>query len=295
MVIEETGTAGNETQEAQTTEAAAPEAGTTGEPEAKPEKPESFIDPSELPDEIKPHWKRMHRAYTKFREGAKELEDKAAQVDRFNTDPAFRLQVLQEAARQHGYSLTAAQQAAAAAAVAPAASDPPAELVRAVEAKLSPELRWMAPAIASAQWAAHQMTFAPIKAESEAERRRTRESEYARHAEDLTETAPGWEEYEGDMDKLLTFLQGNEMHHPKFGSKLGLLYNMVTGNAAAVKTAVTRMSQAGKSRTTSGQVGRTTVSNIDERVRKAPTTREAFQEAAKWAEAELERQGIKVP
>jgi len=67
-------------------------------PEGTEDAEESFISPKDLPDEVKPHWRRMHRAYTKFREGAGEMEKKAALVDRFNTDQDFTLQVIQEAA-----------------------------------------------------------------------------------------------------------------------------------------------------------------------------------------------------
>ena len=48
---------------------------------------ESFIDPASLPPELKPHWSRMHRAYTQALEGARGVQDKASTVDRFYSDP----------------------------------------------------------------------------------------------------------------------------------------------------------------------------------------------------------------
>lgn len=294
MITEEIGTAGEAESEAAIGDAQKAEAGATEAKEA-PAKEESFIDPSELPEELKPHWKRMHRAYTKSMQGRKELQDKAALVDRFGSDPAFALQTIQQAAQQMGYSLTKAQAAQVAeTAAASVGGGAPQELVAAVRAQLNPELQWMAPALANTQWVAMQMQMAPMQKEREQERISRRNEEYGALAEELGEQAPGWEEHEDDMDELLTFLRSDSMKHRKYGSKLALLHGIVTGNASAIASAVRRMGEAGRNRTGTGQVSRSTGPNIEKRVREAKTTQDAWDVAAKHAVEELERHGVKL-
>jgi hypothetical protein len=236
----------------------------------------------------------MHRAYTKVMQGHAQLKEKADLVDRFGSDPNFALQTIQQAAQQMGYSLTKAQaaQVVESAATAVGGGAPP-ELVEAVKARLNPELQWMAKSLADTQWVGMQMQMAPIQKERDQERVTRRNTEYAELSEELGEQAPGWEEHKDDMEELLTFLKSDGMKHRKFGSKLSLLHGIVTGNASAVASAVRRMGEAGRNRTGTGQVSRTTSPNIDKRVREAKTNQEAWDEAAKFAVAELERHGVK--
>ena len=295
MVIEDvTGTAGDAGMEALLKDAPTGEAGATEGKEAPP-KEESFINPSELPEELKPHWKRMHRAYTKVMEGHKQLEEKAALVDRFGTDPGFALQTIQQAAQQMGYSLTKAQAAQVVESAATAVGGgAPLELVEAVRARLNPELQWMAKSLADTQWVGMQMQMAPLKKEREQEQATRRNAEFAELSEELGEQAPGWEEHKDDMEELLTFLKSDNMKHRKFGSKLALLHGIVTGNASAVASAVRRMGEAGRQRTGTGQVSRSTGTNIDKRVREAKTNQEAWDIAAQSAVEDLERHGVKL-
>ena len=288
------GTAGDAGTEALSKDAPPADAGTTEGKEAPP-KEESFIDPSELPEELKPHWKRMHRAFTKRMEETKDIKDKAALVDQFRSDPNFALQTIQQAAQQMGYQLTKAQAAQVVeSAAASVGGGAPSELVEAVRARLSPELQWMAKSLADTQWVGMQMQMAPMQKEREQERVSRRNEEYGALAEELGEQAPGWEEHEDDMEELLTFLKSDSMKSRKFGSKLSLLHGIVTGNASAVASAVRRMGEAGKNRTATGQSGRSTSPNIEKRVREAKTNQEAWDEAAKHAVAELETHGVKL-
>ena len=259
---------------------AAAAADATAAPEARA--PESFIDPSDLPEELKPHWKRMHRAYTKKLEGLSEVQKKAALVDRFNGDRDFALQTIRQAAQARGVTVGEVKAAIA----APSAAPP--ELVAQIESTLSPELKWMAPALANAQWAGMQMTLKPEQDRRAAESHEQRAAQYETLAEELTRRAPGWEEHEDEMEKLLVFLQGEAMTDKHFGSKLELLHSIVTGNAAAITAAARRMGEAARSRTTSGQIARST-SNIADRVRKAKTDSDAWDAAVNFAKTELER------
>ena len=291
-----TGTAAPGDEETPATETPASEASATETAEAPAgEKEEQFFDPSKLSDDLKGVWKRMQGTYTKKMQAIKEVREKAELVDRFQSDPTFALQTIQQVAQQMGYRLTQAQAAEVAAAAAPSAGpSAPAELVQAVRGKLSPELQWMAQSLADAQWAGMQMALKPMQDRNEADRRTQRTAQYEQLAEELNEVAPGWEEHEDAMDELLKFLQSDQLTHRKYGSKLAILHNLATGNAAATKEAVRRMGEAARSRTATGQSGRSTGSNIDERVRKAKTTREAWDEAAKHAVEDLEKHGIRI-
>lgn len=296
MAIEDvTGTVDDPEGKAQTTDASQTDADATDKGDKAPPEKESFIDPSELPEELKPHWKRMHRAYTKVMQGRKDLEEKAALVDRFGSDPNFALQTIQQAAAQMGYQLTKAQ-AAQVAATAAAEAGVPSELVEAVKARLTPELQWMAPQLAAGQWAGMQVALKPQQERQEADRKAQRESQFAELSEELTEAAPGWEEHEDEMNALLEFLRSDTMTHRKYGSKLKLLYNLATGNAAAVGEAIRRQGEAARARTTSGQAGRGAGPNIEKTVRDRKLTEtEAWGKAAEFAVQELERHGMKPP
>ena len=293
-IADVTGTADDPTSGAPAGDAPTGEVGATEGKEAPP-KEESFIDPSELPEELKPHWKRMHRAFNKRMEETKDLKDKAALVDRFSSDPAFALQTIQQAAQQMGYSLSKAQAAQVVESAATAVGGgAPAELVEAVKARLNPELQWMAKSLADTQWVGMQMQMAPLKKEREQEVTTRRNEEYQELAAELGEQAPGWEDHEDDMEELLTFLKSDSMKSRKFGSKLALLHGIVTGNASAVASAVRRMGEASRNRTGTGQVSRSVAPNTDKRVREAKTNQEAWQIAAQAAVEDLERHGVKL-
>ena len=50
-------------------------------------KEESFVDPSQLPKELQPHWKKMQASYTRKMQGLKEAQDKANLYDQIMSDP----------------------------------------------------------------------------------------------------------------------------------------------------------------------------------------------------------------
>lgn len=63
---------------------------------------EQFMDPKDLPDDLKPHFKRMQSSFTKKMQSAKELTDKAKLVDAYNADP---IGFTRQLAAQHGLNL----------------------------------------------------------------------------------------------------------------------------------------------------------------------------------------------
>ena len=262
-------------------------------PQAAKPREEQFIDPSQLPEELKPHWKRMHGTYNKKLESINARKADIDLIDRFRSDPTFARQVLQQEAQRLGFNLGAPQVQAQPGTAQPGSA--PAQLVHAIRSKLSPELQWMAESLAESQWAAHQALTAPIAEREQARERSTRQGQYEELAAKLTETAPGWEQHEDDMLDLLNFLQSPQMTHRRWGDKLSLLFNMATGNAAATAAAARQMGQAARQATRTGQPGRSTTSNLSERVLKAANNRAAIEIAAEAAMQELERSGMKLP
>lgn len=247
--------------------------------------------------ELKTAYGWMQSAYQKQIQGKRELVEKASIVDRFYSDPNFATQTVQQWAAQNGYALTRGQaQQIAQANGAPAtsgANDVPPQYVEAVKGYLPQELQWMAPSIAAASFAANQAMLKPLQDRAEQQTKTQREQQYNEMAGELAQQVPGWEEYEDEMSELLDFLSSDKMTHKKFGSKLRLLYDVVTKNAVATQDAAKRMSSAARNRTSSGQAVKTNT-NIQDRIRKAKNMDEAFDIAAKAAEEELQRNGNRV-
>ena len=277
------------------------------QPPAAQETPgtESFIDPATLPPELKQHWTRMHRAYTQGLERIKGVSDKAAIVDRFYNDPQFAAATVAQWAQQHGVQLGGPPAQSAPPSPPPAAGAPP-EIVEAMRQQLratTPELEWMAPSLAPAVWTAIQQAVGPVVHYQQAQTQQWKQEQqqyevqqqaqaYAQVSATLSEPHPGWEEHEKDMTDVLTFLTGPALQHPMYGSKLEILFNLVTGGAASTRKAVQRMQDATKRRASSSTGGSATGTNVAERVLKADTRRGAFQIAGEAALRQLEQQGV---
>lgn len=260
--------------------------------EGQPAQEESFFDPAALSPELQGQWKRMQGAYTKRMQSIKEIRDAAEVVRRFNTDPEFAKSAIQQRAAQLGLQI--GQPQAAQPGTPNQAGKPPDELVEAVKATLSPELQWMAPSLAAAQYAGMRMALQPIKQQQEQTEKQTRDREYETLASQLSEKVPGWEQHEEDMDRLLTFLQSPNMSDRRWGSKLELLHRLVVGDGQANAVAARRMAEAGKFRSPAGQPVAAPQPNVTEMVLKPKNNQDAWDAAAKFAMSELERKGIKV-
>jgi DNA-binding transcriptional MerR regulator len=258
---------------------------------------ESFIDPSQLPEELKPHWKRMHTSYIKYREDLKKGREAATTIQRFYSDPDYQLQVLQQAAAQRGLRLSsvAEQLQAQGGQTSNPAVQAPADMVERIKAGLAPELQWMAQNLANSTWAAVQ----PLIQEKQREQAASKEQEYEAAGAALSQKFPGWEAEEDTMNDLLEWMQSGPMQHPRYGNRLERLYQFtqfVNGhNGHAVQEAATRMAEAARSRTTSSRVAHPGGENFQERIRKATTKHEAFELAQQQAIEELKRQGVAIP
>lgn len=259
---------------------------------------ESFIDPSQLPDDIKPHWKRMHAAYTKTREELKRGRDAYSEVQKFWSDLDYQERILQQVATQRGYKLMRPNEQAQAMPSGPSSSpagQAPADFVEKIKVNLAPELQWMAPSLAATQWAAVQSAIQPLMQERQQEKQLSRAQEEEAIDAELGGKFPGWEAEEENMNELQAFLQSGAMRHPKFGNRKEVLYKasqLLAGHQGhVVQDYAKRTSEAARSRTVSSNAARPGIDNITEQIRKAPNARDAFAIAAKVGMEEAKRLG----
>jgi len=213
------------------------------------------LDPRKLDAALQPIFKRMQAAYTKRMQGVAEIREKAAVVDRFYNDANFAHQTLAQWATQNGYTLTPVgggnQNQQQPARQQGGNGQAPAFLVEQFKANLQPELHWMAEPLANAMAASMQGMLAPVFQEQTQAQQKARESEWDKSATELANVAPGWEEHEDTMGELFDFMRSPNQYHPVYGSKLQMLYNLATANAASMKKTQQRVAQAGKNLPTS--------------------------------------------
>ena len=269
--------------------------------QAQPEAQASFFDPKQIDSlpideptkaQLRSTWKAMHGGYNKWIQTERNpLREKAAVVDRFYADRNFAQQTLVQWAAQNGFQLLPIGQQASGQqpqARATVNGGPPPELVEACKQARPPELQWMAESDAASVWAAQQFMMKPYQEQQRAAQQQQVDQAFEEAAAELREKAPDWEQKEPELSQLWDFLTSSQMRSPKFGNKLELLWNMLNGNATAVAEAVKRQQSAVKNRSSSSMGSTRTVNNLQDRIRKAPNSRDAFKLAA---EAALEKFG----
>lgn len=255
---------------------------------------ETFISDAELLDAIRQDPKlnkfygKMQSAYGKSREDLKKGREAVSEIERFYRDPAHRRQVLS----QFAHELQAQEQSNGQASNGVKA---PADLVERIKSSLAPELQWMAQQLADANWATQQAAMAPLLKKQEEDRKRSHETAYDEAAGELATKYPGWEESEQEMSEVLGWLQTGGMSHKRYGNRLEALYKftqLLNGNSGLQRAeAIRATAEASRSRTVTGQAGRTSQENHTEKIRTAKTRQEAFAIAAKLAEEQARRDG----
>lgn len=216
---------------------------------------EENLDPRKLDPALQPIFKRMQGVYTKRMQEIAEIRDRAQQVDRFYNDRNFAQETLVRWAAQNGYQLTPINgQTQGQPRLTPAQQgDTPTFLVEQFKANLQPELQWMAEPLAKAMQASMQGMLQPVLQQHEQQTKQQRASEWDKHANELGEVAPGWEEHEGAMGDLFDFMRSDSLYHPTYGSKIQMLYDLATARAASMKQAQARVASAAKNRVSSSR------------------------------------------
>lgn len=248
----------------------------------------SDLDPRKLPPELQPIFKRMQGVYTKRFQDLSSLREKADVVDRFYQDRDFAQETLVSWAAQNGFQLTPINGAASQQGRSPqqGAGGVPAQLTEAFKTNLAPELQWMAEPMAAAMGQSLQQLLQPVLGQQQKVQQQQRVQEWQKHADELQGVAPGWEEHEDVMTDLHEFLKSGDLYHPKYGSKIEMLYNLATAKAAAMKQATDRVNSAAKNRVSSGRSG-PRANPINDQIAKAPNSNQAWELAIKAAKQQL--------
>ena len=279
--------------------APADEASATAADERAAPADDTLIDPATLPDELKPHWARMTRAYNKrlerLRTTERDLRGKADLVDRFYTDPAYAQQVIQDYQRRLGGNAPAPNGNPPAAPSSTGGGAQDAAAQAALQA-LPAELHFLAPAIAQAAKAMADEAVAPMRRERDAERRQASDREYAEMEAALSETVPGWEELEDDMAERISFLKAalggqGPLRHPRFGSVLDMMYQLSAGPGRATATAADRMRRAVLNRTTPPAASRTPAPDTQALIKQAGSMQDKIAIALRAAVQEVRSGG----
>jgi hypothetical protein len=182
-------------------------------------------------------------------------------VDKFWNDRDFAQQTLVNWAAQNGYQLTPIGQAGQGGPQrqAPQQQDQGKQLAEGLKQNLAPELHWMADALAPALQGliGNQLNQAlePLVKHQQTANQQQRDQEYDRHAAELAQRVPHWEEHEETMSELYDYLTSPAQNHPKFGSKLQMLYDMATAKSASIAEATKRINGAAKNRTATARGG----------------------------------------
>ena len=145
------------------------EGATAGDDSQAQTQEESFFDPKSLSPELMTQWKNMQASYTKKMQKFAPFKEQLESLDRFNSDPEYASQVINDRAKQLGLSVGQAQtpQQSSQAQTQQTADKAPESVVAKVRASLAPELQWMAQSMADSQWAVVQESMAPLKAQNE--------------------------------------------------------------------------------------------------------------------------------
>ena len=262
---------------ASVTEASDPQT-SVGEQRSSPAD-EPFFDPASLAPELQEQWKRMQASFTKGRqrdretarvatESGRAAAEKAAMVDRFNSDREFALATIMQMAPQLGLTVAQGQQRTST--LPERTSETSTQSLAAIESnlreRLGKDLEFMAPVLArsvmeSARAAADDQ-MAPLRQRLDGDQQRAREqaqqqrnAEEARIIEGLDARMPEWQErYGARMRELDAFLASPALSHPEFGSKHELYLRLL--NPAGFRAdAVRDMQRAAGNRIATGRSG----------------------------------------
>jgi len=270
--------------------------------ETQPDQTQSFINPADLPEELKPHWSKMHGAFTKKMQEVKDIRQAYDQINQFWQDDSYAQQVLRQRFPHLGNqpngdngprsSASSGQESSGGAAGVPQ------DFVDSLKSSVSPDLQFVVNELAPGLWKSLQGQISTavggIQERLDQQTSEQQQEKFTQLEAQLDQKFPGWQQHESDMTNLLAFLQSNKIEDRRWGNKLELLLNLVSGNGQSVSQAVDRINQAGKNRIPTSSHGSRKPVNTSERILKARTSREATELAMEEAEKTLAKDGIKL-
>jgi hypothetical protein len=238
-------------------------------PETGPQETDSFFDPNQVPDDLKPAYKNMQAAFTKKMQALAENRQKVEAYDAFTANPMGELQRL---ATQYGYQLTPAQQQAVAEA-AQNETDWQPQSWQEVESKISRS------AVDQAKEELMQQ-FGPIINQVQSLKQSSIENQ-------LSEIDPTWQQYESEMATNLN-------SHPTLANDPAMLYRMSVPSdvleSRATQAALRKMEAKGQSAQVSS--GSSTPKKPGTEM---PDKSMSFDEAVTFAKNKIAEDGIKAP
>ncbi len=261
------------------------------------------LDPATFSQENREIFKRMQAAHTKRMQKFKGYEANLQNMERFYNDRDFAEQTLRSWAQKNGYNIqptSAFNQNQQATQTQQGTNPLQAKLIEVLKSKLPAETQWMADGQAAATLAVMQEVLGPVlqefqgfKTAKEQQEWSALESQYDQTEKEFSDSHPGWEVHEEDMNDLLSFLTDTKTYrHPVYGSKHELLFKLVTGNAQALKQATDRISQVPANKTiTSSRPARSSSGGLSpaDEVAKISDRGDAFNQAARLALAQVKR------
>lgn len=275
--------------------------GETDAPDTPSEPAEGTTDTDALGDEPPsdpndPNYKYWQGAYTRARQRDRaqvntiqsEHQQWGEVLRNFHTDDAYALQVLRSRFPHLAAQLSLPGQAGTTPhARSQVGTTPEGKLEMLLAEQLGPDLQFLAPKLAGAlHTVLHESIEAavtPLKQETQQQQAAARKREEDALLADMDQKHPGWDtRYADDMKTLDAFLASDALMHPKFGNKYELLLRLVNPDVARID-ATRQMQTAARSRLTTGRPGRQGQPNVDDEVRKAPTSADAFMLAAQAA------------
>tara|TARA_R110002020_G_scaffold26193_4_gene84570 strand:+ start:959 stop:1816 length:858 start_codon:yes stop_codon:yes gene_type:complete len=229
----------------------------------------------ELSPELHEERKSMRRSFIKAKtqqnEVRREHETLKAQVTALQTDDQAAMNYIQN--RFPGYRLV------------PEGHDQGVNGVNGDEPTLGAGLDFLNAPVAQMIQSAIEKRIGPLEQHQQQSRNAAQYSKLQDLSTKLAERVPTWEDEQPTMVELQAFIKSNDLEHPKFGSRLEVLYDAVTKNRQVASAYSNHMKTVARSSTATSKAprGHTDFASM---ILKAPK-QDAYQMAIEKAEKDI--------
>lgn len=250
----------------------------------------------EDPDD--PQYKYWQAAYSRTRQQERErygeMEANHNQyrdvLSNFYKDDAYALQVLRQRFPQLAHQLTMNGGTPGTPPASPRPGQQTSQNIQILEQSLGEDLAFLAPRIGPAieqmVETRVQALLAPLEQRTQQQQAQSRKAAEDEVMAELDREHPGWEvRYGKDMQELDQFLSGDQLKHPRFGSRYQILHRAVNPDISRVD-ALRSSQAAGRNRLSTGRAGRQSAPDMTEAIIKAKNS-DAFRLASEAAAREL--------